>query len=335
MRTGKHSQPPVPTPTQRKQPRMRDRKLAPRPFGKYELLHSLGTNGIAEVWLARLSDGSPFARNLALKLFATHLSRDSEFVHALEQEALSAARLNHPNIALIQDFGQTDGTCYLATEYVHGGALSQVLHSAEGVGRWVPRHLAFRIAASVCEGLYHAHTRQDGAGQPLGVVHRDICPENILISREGTVKLVDFGISRALSRSTSDAAAIFSRFAYMAPEQAAGQSLDHRTDVFSLGLVLYELLTGVQPFKRGSELATLQAALECQLAPPSKVADVPPELDDVVMGALARSPANRYRDARQFLQQLEQVIVGQGWVAGSLQLSDMMEELYPEALTQG
>src|SRR3954454_21022062 len=158
----------------------------------------------------------------------------------------------------------------------------------------------------------------DANGKPLKVVHRDISPQNILISFDGSVKLVDFGIAKAADQaSLTKSGAIKGKFAYMSPEQAAGKTLDQRSDIFAIGLVLYELLTGVRPLKRDSELATLQAALECKVDAPSQVADVPSELDGVGMRALSKFPDERYEDARQFQSALEELLVAQRWVVGS------------------
>ena len=206
-------------------------------------------------------------------------------------EARIAARFNHPNIAQVYEFGEANGTYFIAMEFIHGEDLGRVMRKAYNAGGWIALPQAIRIVASACEGLYYAHTRTDDSGQPLKVVHRDISPQNILISFDGSVKLVDFGIAKAADQaSATKSGAIKGKFAYMAPEQASGKPLDHRADIFAIGLVLYELLTGTRPLKRESELGTLQAAMECNIPPPSQVVDVPPELDSVVMRALAKTP---------------------------------------------
>ncbi len=309
--------------------------MNPQTFGKFQLLKKLATGGMAEVWLARHSGIEGFQRMLVLKRILPHLADDPEFVQMFLNEAKIAARFNHPNIAQIYDLGEANGTYYIAMEFVHGEDLGRVMRKAWNAGQWVAQPLAIRIVASACEGLYYAHTKADDKGQPLKVVHRDVSPQNILISFDGSVKLVDFGIAKAAdAQSMTRSGAIKGKFAYMSPEQAAGRVVDQRSDLFSIGLVLYELLTGVRPLKRDSELATLQAALECRIEPPSKVADVPPELDAVVMGALARAADDRYRDARQFQMALEEFLVGQRWVATSVQVSELMSTLFHERLEE-
>ncbi|HYI02649.1 serine/threonine-protein kinase [Hyalangium sp.] len=307
----------------------------PQPFGKYQLLKKLATGGMAEVWLARSSGIEGFTKNVVVKRILPHLAEDREFVEMFRNEALIAANFNHPNIAQVYEFGEANGTYFIAMEYIHGEDLGRVMRKAWTAGQWIARPLAIRIVASACEGLYYAHTRVDGSGKPLRVVHRDISPQNILISFDGSVKLVDFGIAKAADTvGLTKSGAIKGKFAYMAPEQAAGKALDHRADIFAIGLVLYELLTGVRPLKRDSELATLQAALECAIQTPSEVADVPSELDGVVMNALYKAADDRYRDARQFQVALEETLVAQRWVASSVQISELMETLFADRLQE-
>jgi serine/threonine protein kinase len=309
--------------------------MNPQSFGKYQLLKKLATGGMAEVWLARQTGIEGFQKNLVVKRILPHLAEDREFVEMFRNEALIAARFNHPNIAQVYEFGEANGTYYIAMEFIHGEDLGRVMRKAASTGQWVARPLAIRIVASACEGLHYAHSRTDDAGRPLRVVHRDISPQNILISFDGSVKLVDFGIAKAADQaSLTKSGAIKGKFAYMAPEQAAGKPLDARADIFAIGLVLYELLTGHRPLKRDSELATLQAAMECAIDPPSQVADVPEDMDAVVMRAIAKSADDRYRDARQFQMALEEILVGQRWVAGSVQISELMETLFADRLAE-
>ncbi|MFT3837117.1 MAG: protein kinase [Myxococcaceae bacterium] len=301
-------------------------------FGKYQMIKKLATGGMAEVFLAKQQLGAEgVTRHVVVKRILPHLAEDPEFVQMFMNEAMIAAKFSHPNIAQIFDYGQQEGTYFIAMEFVHGEDLGRLMRKAWSTGQWIARPLAIRIIAATCEGLYYAHTRKDEQGRPLRVVHRDISPQNILISFDGSVKLVDFGIAKAADQqSLTKSGAIKGKFAYMAPEQAAGKPLDARTDLFALGLVLYELLTGVRPLKRDSELATLQAALECKIDAPSVVAEVPAELDDVVMRSLAKAADNRYKDARAFQMALEEYLIGQRLVATSVQISELMETLFAD-----
>ncbi len=304
-------------------------------FGKYQLLKKLATGGMAEVWLARQTGIEGFNRTVVLKRILPHLAEDPEFVQMFLNEARIAAKFNHPNIAQIYDLGETGGTYYIAMEFIHGEDLGRVMRKAWSTGQWIAQPLAIRIVAACCEGLYYAHAKTDEQGRPLKVVHRDISPQNILISFDGSVKLVDFGIAKAADLpSLTKSGAIKGKFAYMAPEQAAGKVLDHRSDIFAIGLVLYELLTGVRPLKRDSEIGTLQAALECAIEPPSVVAEVPSDLDGVVMRSLAKSADDRYRDARLFQMALEEFLVGQRMVASSVQISELMHTLFADRLAE-
>jgi serine/threonine protein kinase len=309
--------------------------MNPQSFGKYQLIKKLATGGMAEVWLARQTGIEGFAKNVVVKRILPHLSEDAEFVAMFGNEARIAALFNHPNIAQVYEFGEANGTYFIAMEYIHGEDLGRVMRKAYNAGGWLPLQLAIRIVASACEGLYYAHMRADDAGRPLKVVHRDISPQNILVSFDGSVKLVDFGIAKAADQaSMTKSGAIKGKFAYMAPEQAAGKPLDHRADIFAIGLVLYELVTGQRPLKRESELGTLQAALECNIPAPSEIAEVPAELDAVVMKALAKAADDRYQTARQFQIALEGFLVSQRWVASSVQLSELMEMLFADRLEE-
>ncbi len=304
-------------------------------FGKYQLVKKLATGGMAEVWLARQTGIEGFNRHIVVKRILAHLAEDPEFVAMFLQEARIASRFNHPNIAQIYDLGEQNGTYFIAMEFIHGEDLGRIMRRAWSTGQWVARPLAIRIVADAAAGLYFAHSRVDEQGRPLRIVHRDISPQNILVSFDGSVKLVDFGIAKAADQvSNTKSGAIKGKFAYMAPEQAGGKPLDSRTDIFALGLVLYELITGVRPLKRDSEIATLQAALECAIETPSAVAEVPTSLDDVVMRALAKDPEERYRDGRQFQMALEQYLVQEGTVATSVQVSELMETLFADRLRE-
>ncbi|MCY1045344.1 protein kinase [Corallococcus sp. bb12-1] len=309
--------------------------MNPQAFGKYQLLKKLATGGMAEVWLARQSGIEGFQKDVVVKRILPHLAEDREFVEMFRNEALIAARFNHPNIAQVYEFGEANGTYYIAMEFIHGEDLGRVMRKASGMNQWIARPLAVRIVASACEGLYYAHTRSDDRGQPLNVVHRDISPQNILISFDGSVKLVDFGIAKAADQaSMTKSGAIKGKFAYMAPEQASGKHLDARADIFAIGLVLYEMLTGHRPLKKDSELATLQAAMECAIPAPSEVADVPRDMDHVVMRALAKSADDRYDTARELQSALEELLVNERWVVGSVQISELMKTLFSDRLAE-
>ncbi len=304
-------------------------------FGKYQLEKKLASGGMAEVWLARQTGIEGFNRHVVIKRILPHLAEEPEFVQMFLNEAKIASRFSHANIAQIFDLGENGGTYFIAMEFVHGEDLGRIIRRAWTTNQWLARPIAIRIVADACAALHYAHTRTDEMGRALKVVHRDVSPQNILVSFDGAVKLVDFGIAKAADQVSNTASgALKGKFAYMSPEQASGKMLDARSDIFSLGLVLYELMTGVKPLKRESELATLQAAIECEIEKPSEAVEVPPEIDSTVMAALAREPDDRYRDAREFQMALEALLVAEGTVATSLQVSDMMSQLFADRLEE-
>jgi serine/threonine protein kinase len=299
----------------------------PEEFGQYELVSRIGTGGMAEVWLARQQCLAGVRRELVIKRILPHLANDPSFVRMLRNEAKLSARFSHPNIVQIFELGEVGGTHYIAMEYVRGADLAALMQRASAAKRPLRTALALRIIAECCNALSYAHGLAGAR-----VVHRDISPSNILISREGAVKLVDFGIAKAAdSVSLTQPGMVMGKFAYMSPEQAAGGELDHRSDLFSLGLVLYELLTGVRPFKRESDIATLRAATECRIRPPSRVADVDPDLDALVMKALRRDRDLRYANAREFQLAIERLLMDKQWFASTVHISEQMNRLFPVA----
>ena len=304
-------------------------------FGNYRLIRKIATGGMAEVWLAEQQGIEGFSRKVVVKRILPAFAKDPSFVSMFLNEARVASQLSHPNIVQIHDLGERDGEYFLAMEYIHGRDLGRVMHRSLELGRWVSPAVALRIVAYACAGLHYAHTREDAEGRPLGLVHRDISAQNILVSFDGAVKLVDFGIAKAAKQSTgTQAGMVKGKFAYMSPEQATGQPLDARSDIFSLGLVLYELLTAVRPLKKESDMATWHAAAQGEIAKPSEVTDVSPHLDTLVMHALAKKAKDRYPDASAFQMAIEEYLVGNGLLATSLQIADLLMELFPKWLDE-
>ncbi len=290
---------------------------------------------MAEVFLARQKGLEGFEKLCVIKRILPHLADDQEFVAMFLNEARIAARFGHPNIAQIFDLGMEEGTYFIAMEYIHGEDLGRIMRQAWQAGTWLPLPITLRIIAQSCEGLHYAHAKTDERGVPLKVVHRDVSPQNVLVSFEGNAKIVDFGIARAADQvSTTRSGAIKGKFAYMSPEQASGKALDHRSDQFAIGLVLYELLTGVRPFKRESDILTLKAAVDCEIPPPSDVAEVPKALDAIVMRALARVAEDRYPDTGGFQLALDSFIVQQGWTVASAHVAEFMRTLFRDRLSK-
>ncbi len=262
--------------------------------GRYVIKRKLAEGGMAEIFLASAVGPEGFSKDVVIKVVRSFLAKDSQFVQMFIAEARLVSKLNHANVVQIFDFGKHGESFYLAMEYVRGASLWDLRKRLRDQGVPFPPTLAAEIGAQVARGLQYAHALTEG-GQRIGVVHRDVTPHNVLLSFDGAVKLTDFGIAKATTTQTAPGM-LKGKFAYMAPEQARGEKVDARTDLFALGIVLWELLTGGRLFAGDSDLAVLRAVQESLIAPPSRLnPDVPVELSDVVMKALARSPEERFQ----------------------------------------
>ncbi len=306
-------------------------------YGKYQLLKRLAMGGMAQIYLARQRGPEGFEKLLVIKRILPHLAENGDFVRMFLDEARIAARLDHPNIVDIYDLGAQDDSFFIAMEYIHGEDLRRVWKRAERSGQLIPVPLVCRIMIEACAGLDHAHKQKDAQGKPLGIVHRDVSPQNILLTFEGRVKVVDFGIAKAADQATVTRSGVLKgKYSYMAPEQAAGQkNLDCRTDIFALGVVLYELLTGMRLFKRLTDMATLQAVADCEIAPPSQINPrVPKDLDPIVMKALTREPEDRYAEALQLQLALEDWLLSHQLPSSTAHVAAFMKELYAARLAE-
>ncbi|HET8761102.1 MAG TPA: serine/threonine-protein kinase, partial [Nitrospiria bacterium] len=303
----------------------------PAQFGKYRLLHRVGHGGMAELYLAMQTGLKGFEKVLAIKKILPHLTQDSEFVAMFVNEGKLAALLTHQHIVQIFDLDHVNGVYYIAMEYVMGKDLRTVAVRARERGGQFPIDLALLICSQVASGLDYAHRRKDLDGRELNIVHRDVSPQNILVSYEGEVKLVDFGIAKVAGIGQETKTGILKgKLAYMSPEQAMGRPIDRRSDVFALGIVLYEVLTGRRLFKGDSDLSTLEAVRTANVEPPTKFdANIPVELEQVVMTALAREAGERYQTSADFQAALEGVLSARGG-ASTLQLAQFMTSLFGE-----
>ncbi len=271
----------------------------PRAFGRFRLLRMLGSGGMAEVFLAEVpATKTAPARACVIKAMHPHLASNEEFVRMFMDECRISSSLVHPNIVRVTDFGRHGEIPYLVMEYVHGRNLEELQRS---INAPFPPAIACWIVAEVCAGLSHAHTKADKDGAPLGIVHRDVNPPNVLVSEEGRVAITDFGIAKAAHRYYETTSGVLKgKFEYMSPEQAHGQAVDHRADLFSAGLILYELLTATRPFLAATPVDTLFLIQECNPKPPSTHEPrLPDAIDDIVMKMLAREPADRYSSAAE------------------------------------
>jgi len=275
-------------------------------FGKYLLVGEIATGGMAEVFLAVHKGPEGFVKIVVIKRVLQHLTSNPDFVQMFINEARLAARLEHPNIVRTYEFGEVDGQYFTAMEYLPGEDLCKTLNKLSISKQQMPLHFAAGIISQVCAGLHFAHQLTDTDGRPLELVHRDINPANIVLTYGGEVKIIDFGVAKSSANQHTITGTIKGKIAYMPPEQVLSRAVDQRADVFSAGIVLWELITGRPLFLRDSDAATLYAVMNDQIPPPSKHrSDVPRELDHIVLRALARAPSARYASADQLAAALD------------------------------
>ena len=275
-------------------------------FGKYTLIAKIGHGGMAEVFLAAAKGPAGFTKLSVVKRLHPHLEEEPALVGMFLDEARLAARLNHPNVVQTFDVGDVDGLHYLAMEYLEGQSLARLLKRVSRSDEQVPLGMACRIFIEALHGLEYAHSLEDYDGTPLSVVHRDISPGNLFLTYEGQVKVLDFGIAKAGTQLTETRAGqVKGKFAYIAPEQARAGSHDHRADLWSLGVVMWEVFAGRRLFKGDSEISTLNNALRSDIVQLDHAVDVPQELSDIVGRALQRDPDERYRSAQELREDLD------------------------------
>ncbi len=301
-------------------------------LGKYQLVRRLAVGGMAEVWLAQAAGPGGFSKQLVVKRILPHLAEDRTFVDLFLSEARVAALLNHPNLVHIFDFGEADGTWFLAMEFIDGPNLRVLQDAVREGGEQLSCALAARVVASACEGLAQAHALMDPAtGEPLNLVHRDISPDNLLVSRTGVVKVVDFGIAKAAGQAhKTKTGGVRGKVPYMSPEQLASKTLDPRADVYALGVVLYELLAGALPYEGEGDAGLMKAILFDPPVPLSqRRADVPELLRQVVERALARKREERFADCTQMQEALERYLKSEEQPAGGAQLAQCVARWAP------
>jgi len=298
-------------------------------IGHFTLLAPLATGGMAEVWLARRHGDSPQAAPLVLKTILPHYASVPEFVSMFLNEAGLAARLEHPNIVRVYEAGQADGRHYIAMEYVGGRTLRQILWRSAHFRRLFPVWFALEIVATVCDALEYLHELTDANQKPLKLLHRDVTPENLMVSFTGEVKLLDFGIARALSLPSLTQVGTFKgKYAYMAPELFEVDSpTDGRSDLYSLGVILYEALTGVRPYQTDNDAQLLQMLLDRSRVPvaPSQLAQwVPAELDRLVLTSIAKTPDERFQSARSMRTALRDFMKNSGLCPGARHVAEQV-----------
>ncbi|MEM6990821.1 MAG: serine/threonine-protein kinase [Myxococcota bacterium] len=296
-------------------------------MGRYELLHRLAMGGMAELYVARQSGIGGFERTVVLKRVLPHLVEDPEFTRMFVDEARIAASLDHPNIAQVTDIDEQDGECFFAMEYVHGRNLLQLLkESRDGLAL----SFALQIISAVAAGLHHAHEALGSDGRPLGLVHRDVSPSNVMVGYNGAVKLTDFGIAKASARTSKTVAgSIKGKVGYMSPEQCRGDIVDRRSDIFSLGILLYEVSTGARAFYAPNDFAAMGRIARADYIPPSEIDDTfPGALEQIIARALAKDPDDRYPTADELRRELDSFADAAGHTASGAELATFMTGLF-------
>ncbi|MFY1826907.1 protein kinase domain-containing protein [Myxococcus fulvus] len=304
--------------------------------GRYQLVRKLATGGMAEVFLAKVAGPGGFEKTLVLKRILPHLVEDPSFVEMFLEEARLVAQLNHPHIVQIFDFGEAEGSYFLAMELIDGPNLRRWQRQAASRGRPLAPNVCAKVVALAAEGLAYAHDFADpGTGQPLGLIHRDVSPDNILVSRQGAVKVVDFGIAKvAGQKHRTQTGIVKGKVAYMPPEQCRADPLDRRVDVYALGVVLYELLTGRLPFEGATELVMMQAIVSRPPVPVSRHRDdVPSALQTIISTALEKDRDQRYPDCRALQADLERFVLSTGEPVGAYQIARSVEQVVEERAT--
>ncbi len=315
------------TPTQSELPKL----------GRYQVINRIASGGMAEVFLAKAVGAMGFQRLVALKLIHANFTRDPEFVKMFIDEARIAMHLHHRNIVQVFDLDKTNDTYFIAMEFVHGVNLYDLYERLAGNRRWFEIPLALYLVAEVSKGLHFAHTRTGTDGKPLGIIHRDISPQNVLLSFEGEVKITDFGIATAAERLHQTAAGIVKgKYAYMAPERLEEKPVDARVDVFSVGVLLYEMLVGENPFAGPTAVETIENVLSKKIPSPSeRGAPVSRRLDDICMKALARDPNQRFRSCQALADAvteyaMELTYARKDMAAGDTAVAQTLQELFPD-----
>ena len=299
-------------------------------FGKYTLLDRIAVGGMAEIFLARQAGLEGFEKTIVIKRIRPHLSKQASFVKMFLNEAKLAAQLNHPNIVQIYDLGKINESYFIAMEYIFGRDMRRIIPKADTKEIPFPMVYALKIASSVCEGLFYAHQKADIYGNPLNIVHRDITPENIFVSFDGTVKVLDFGIAKAANQiEQTKAGEIKGKLSYMSPEQCMGKPLDCRSDIFSLGTVLYEWITGFKLFTGESEVAILKNITEGKIYKPSYFkSDIPDAVEAILMKSLEKDRDKRYQTAWEMQYDLDQFLSQNEFTPSNIHLSNFLRQLF-------
>jgi serine/threonine protein kinase len=305
-------------------------------FGKYFLVDRIATGGMAEIFTAKTFSHGGFEQLLVIKRILAHLGENDEFVEMFIDEAKVCVALQHANIIRIYDFGKLLTNYFIAMEWVDGKDARNILKKLAKARTYLPIEFCAYITHEACKGLDYAHKKTDLQGKPYGIVHRDVSPSNILVSYEGDVKVADFGIAKAESNAYNTKDGVLKgKFEYMSPEQANGVEIDHRSDIFSLGIILHEMLTGRRLFKTGSDTGTLERIKKADVPAPSSVNPrVPHAMDRIVLKALACDRAERYQTARELQDELAAFLLPNTPDQLRASVSHFMQQLFRDEISE-
>lgn len=308
----------------------------PIPFGKYLLLERVNVGGMAEVFKAKAFGVEGFERLVAVKRILSSIAEDQEFITMFIDEAKIAVQLTHANVAQIFDLGKVDDSYFIAMEFVRGKDMRALFDRCRKLGETMPIPMASYVTMKVCEGLDYAHNKRDAQGAELNLVHRDVSPQNILVSYDGAIKLIDFGIAKAANKAGKTQAGILKgKFGYMSPEQVRGLPLDRRSDVFAVGIVLYEFLTGERLFYGESDFSTLEKVRNVEIMPPSTYnRKIPPELEAIVLKALAKDVEDRYQTAMDLHDDLQSFMYTSGNFFARKDLASYMGDAFADEIAR-
>jgi len=298
-----------------------------QPAQRYKVLERIAAGGMAEVFRAESAGLEGFKKLVAIKRVLPHLSEKKKFISMFLDEARLSAHLSHSNCVQVFDIGVGDNAYFIVMEYVDGADLKAVLETLKKQGRELPVEEAVFICIKICEGLCYAHELTDHEGRPFAVVHRDVSPPNVLMTKYGEIKIVDFGLAKASSQlEKSEPGIIKGKFSYLSPEAALGKDVDHRTDIFAVGIILWEMLGGRRLFLGDTDFATVKLVQQAAIPPLTKInAKVTPELERIVGKALARDPAQRYQSARDLAVALNDFLYRYGKPVGSFKIQTLVQ----------
>jgi eukaryotic-like serine/threonine-protein kinase len=302
--------------------------LVGRQVGRYAVVRHLASGGMAELYIARQQAVGGFEKPVVLKILQPRYAQNPRVFAMFLDEARLAAKLNHPAIVHVYDVVDEGGVKYIAMEYIHGETIADIVRRGVAVDRYLPMEHAIHIVSQVAGGLAYAHDRRETGSKIIRIVHRDVSPTNILVSYEGQTKIVDFGIARVQDELRDESGIHPGKASYMSPEQVRGEGADYRSDIFSLGIILYELTLGQRLF-RGPPKDVMRRIVEETIPPPTAIRrDYPTALEQIVMRALEKRPADRYQSAEELRHDLEEFLDDSGLRSGNRRMANYLNELF-------